>query len=249
MSQRKVKKRSGFFLHLLKLFFFLIIIAALSGTAIYFLCETKHVSIKGNSVARKKEIREAILTDPHDKNAVYAVIRNVFSKQVEIPFVKSYKVSMKDPNTLQIRVREKKLRGYVINDRGNRYVYYGPNGKVQESSERFVKGVFFVDGLTVRKAVNGQPLDVGRSNIKTMLLLQEEIEKEELPVKTVHFSEDGMITFQVRYILVNLGTRAYLAEKMRRLPYILPKLKKRKGTLHLEDWSEDNTDIVFEYTE
>ena len=40
--------------------------------------------------------------------------------------------------------------------------------------------------------------------------------------------------------------RDYLEEKIMRLPHILPYLDGQTGILHLEDWTEDNTDIVFE---
>jgi len=43
-----------------------------------------------------------------------------------------------------------------------------------------------------------------------------------------------------------LGTTTNLAQKTKRLPYILPYLDGKSGTLHLEDWTEENTDIVFE---
>ena len=115
-----------------------------------------------------------------------------------------------------------------------------------EVSERLLEDVFRVAGITAKKATPGEALPVGESNVKTILLIEDEIKREELPVDAVTFSEDGTITFMVRDILVNLGTRASLSEKLRRLPYILPKLKKQRGTLHLEEWSEENTDIVFE---
>jgi cell division protein FtsQ len=46
-------------------------------------------------------------------------------------------------------------------------------------------------------------------------------------------------------VKVRLGNRSGLEEKLRRLAYILPMLDGKKGTLHLEDFSENNTDIVF----
>ena len=40
-----------------------------------------------------------------------------------------------------------------------------------------------------------------------------------------------------------------MSEKVMRLSYILPKLEGMTGTLHLEDWNTENTDIVFEKAE
>ena len=46
-------------------------------------------------------------------------------------------------------------------------------------------------------------------------------------------------------IQILLGKQTDLEEKLMRLPKILPYLEGMTGILHLENWSRDNTDIVF----
>jgi len=43
-----------------------------------------------------------------------------------------------------------------------------------------------------------------------------------------------------------VGSADNLTDKLMRLEYILPELTGKKGTLHLENWSNENTDIIFE---
>ena len=45
---------------------------------------------------------------------------------------------------------------------------------------------------------------------------------------------------------ISLGNRSYLEEKIERVMLILPKIEGMQGTLHLENYSSQNTDIVFE---
>ena len=47
-------------------------------------------------------------------------------------------------------------------------------------------------------------------------------------------------------ITVNVGSADNLTDKIMRLQYILPQLTNQTGTLHLENWSNENTDIIFE---
>ncbi|MBQ9631694.1 MAG: FtsQ-type POTRA domain-containing protein [Lachnospiraceae bacterium] len=244
MGRRQNRQSSSFLV--LKIILACGVIIGLSAAFIINFCQTKDVKVRGNHLADANQVREAVLTDPRDVNAVYATVRNYFTRHVSIPFVKSYKVSMKNLNTVVITVKEKELCGYMMNEKGDRYVYYEKDGTVAESVERLIKGTFFVEGITVKEAKAGEPLEVDDSDIQTVLLLQQEFEREGLKVKKVNFSEEGIITFKVKKIKVNLGARSSVSEKVRRLKFILPKLKGMKGTLHLEEWSEENTDIIFE---
>ena len=47
-------------------------------------------------------------------------------------------------------------------------------------------------------------------------------------------------------ITVLIGQAQNLNEKVVRLSHIMPKLDGQKGTLHLESWTENTTDIAFE---
>ena len=246
MRREKIRRHSEFRYYLLNILLFVIILGIIIAAAIIFFCQTQTVKVKGNTICSDKEIKEYVLTEKYDENAVYATVRNFLFPREDIPFVESYKVTMKSRNTLVIHVVEKEPYGFVGAEKGDAYVYYGKDGNVLEVSERLLEDVFRVIGLTAKNAEPKKRLPVGESNVKTILTIQEEINREGLEVPSVTFSKDGTITFTTGNILVNLGTRANIAEKLRRLPYILPKLKKQSGTLHLEEWSEENTDIVFE---
>ena len=249
MKRDRIRRHSKVRYYFLNILLFLVITGIITASAIIFFCQTVTVKVKGNTILSDQEIKDYVLSDPHDDNAFYAMVRNRIKKRTGIPFIADYKVSMKSRNTLLITVTEEEPYGLVESKKKDQYIYYGNDGNVLELSDRLLEDVFRVVGLHPKKAKEGEPLPVGASNIKTILAIQDAIGRQELDVHTLVFSDDGTITFTVRNILVNLGTRASITEKLRRLPYILPKLKKEQGTLHLEEWSEENTDIVFEREE
>ena len=47
-------------------------------------------------------------------------------------------------------------------------------------------------------------------------------------------------------IEVVIGDTSSLTQKLARLEAIMPSLEGMSGTLHLEDWSEESTNIVFD---
>lgn len=249
MKRNKIKRHSEFHYYLFNIILFLIIVTIITGFIIVFFCQTTHVKVKGNTICSDKEIREYVLSDPYDENAVYATVRNHFKPEKDIPFVSSYRVSMTGRNSLLIDVTEDFPYGMLISDKKDEFVYYDRHGIALDVSSRVVEGVLRVTGLEVKKPQRGEVIPVGESNVKTILTIQDAIRRQKLKVNAIVFSKDGTITFKTRDITVNLGTRASMSEKLRRLPYILPKLKKEHGTLHLEEWSEENKDIVFEREE
>lgn len=71
------------------------------------------------------------------------------------------------------------------------------------------------------------------------------LNKYEISPQQIQFGENGSAVVLYRGLEILLGKETYLEEKLMRLPRILPYLEGKNGTLHLENWSPDNTDIVF----
>ena len=72
--------------------------------------------------------------------------------------------------------------------------------------------------------------------------------------KYVFFDDDGIVKEIAKKKLdgkieVDFGNFKYLDEKMMRFDIILKKIKGRTGKLHLENWTPETTDVVFEIKE
>lgn len=245
MKQEKIKRFSSFRFYFINYFLFVVIVVMAFIMASLFFCPLGEVKVSGTSIYSKEEVKEKLLSGKYDDNTVFAFLLSRVTPHKSMEFVQSYSYSIEDRNTLKIKIKQKDIRGYLISSKG-KYVYYDFEGNVIENTDRLVPETFYVEGLEMKKVKKGEKLPVGSSNVKTILAIQNEFDDLELDVSTLTFSKDGTITFYVGAIFVNLGTRSNLKEKLDRLPYILPQIEGQVGTLHLEEWSEENTDIVFE---
>ncbi len=62
----------------------------------------------------------------------------------------------------------------------------------------------------------------------------------------IQFGGSGEISLNYGDIQVLLGQSDNLTQKILRLSYILPELSGKKGVLHIENWTENTTNIIFD---
>ncbi|MBE5908764.1 MAG: hypothetical protein E7278_08010 [Lachnospiraceae bacterium] len=242
----RVKRVSKVRYYLLNILLGLVILITAAVLFIIFFCQVEKVTVKGSVVNNEAVIQSYILDDQYSSNAVYDVVKNRIRPKKNIPFVASYKVSMKTLNHLVITVTEKERVGVIADAANGRYIYYDASGVVTELSELYLDGLLVVNGATLEDAVIGQKLPMDTTQRRSLLAIQKQLKQVGVEVSAVNFMEDGTINLSYQNIIINLGTTTNLAQKTKRLPYILPYLDGKSGTLHLEDWTEENTDIVFE---
>lgn len=237
-----MKKLSFWFVNIL---LFIVILLVVGGGAVIYFCHVDRVECYGTEIYTSEEIAELILDDKYSTNSVYVFAKNLITPVEGVPFIREFKVRLKGPNTVVIEAVEKRFYGCIERADG-KYVYYNKKGDVYEFSDFLIGNPIMVKGLTPKKPVVGEPMNVGKSNLKTLLTLQNDLKEAKINVSRIDFTEDGTIMLTYGTIMINLGTRANISQKIRRLPYVLPYIQDRAGTLHLEEWSEENTDIVFE---
>lgn len=114
-------------------------------------------------------------------------------------------------------------------------------------SSDVIAGIPRITGLDVEEIVLYEKLPIkGKSVLKNLLSLTQSLKKYELVPESINYSKEGNYTLSYGTITVLLGQAQHLNEKVLRLSYIMPKLEGQTGTLHLESWTEDTTDISFE---
>ena len=242
------KPRGGKLFVVLTVIITLAIIIAGGVFFVLFFCNIEKVKVSGNTILVEEEIEQDLFVDEYDKNAVILILRNKFKPRKDIPFVESMDISMNSLNTISVKVKEKELSGYLMDADKNR-IYYSSEGKVQEISRLKVKGVPRVVPEGEMSAVSiGDDIPIREKSRRELLALQRDLKNNELKVSRIEISEEGNFTMHYKDIVIKMGTANSMTEKVMRLKYILPKVKKKVGILHLEDWTEGNTDIVFEST-
>ena len=243
-EERKRKKRWKVRLAVVLIILAVLAIGALVVMKVF---TVKTVKITGNVNASDETIKEWVLKDEYSWNSLYVYFKNKFVEPEDIPFVDTMEVSLKSPHVLEIKVYEKGIMGCVYMESLGQNAYFDKDGFVVEMSSEIIAGVPKISGLDVEEIVLYKKLPIkGKSVLKNLLSLTQSLKKYELVPESINYGKEGSYTLGYQGITVLLGQAQHLNEKILRLSYIMPKLEGQAGTLHLESWTEDTTDISFQ---
>lgn len=238
---KKKKRRVILYLVLILLLF-----AAAALWAAWNIFTVQNVQVEGNKYYTKKQIQEFVMSDSRAWNSLYVLLKYKFFKTENVPFVDTMEISLKDPHTVKIRVSEKAMIGSLYIPAIGQNAYFDTDGFVVETSKKLVEGVLRVEGLDCDKVVLYEKLPIkDEDTLKNLLTATRSLEKNEAVPERLIFGEDGSISLDYGTIRVLLGTPEDLTTKIRRLPYILPKILGKTGTLHAENWTENTKNIIF----
>lgn len=205
------------------------------------------VEVKGNEHYSNEQIEKFVLSDEYSWNSLYVLFKYKFFETEEIPFVDTMEISLKDPNTLEVQVYEKGILGYLYIATIDQNAYFDKDGFVVETSREVIEGIPRVEGLNCEKVVLYEKLPLkNEERLKTLLTATQALKKNEVVPGQIKFSKNGDLTLTYGGIEVLLGSSQNLTKKILRLPYILPELSGMTGILHVENWTENTTDIIFE---
>ena len=152
------------------------------------------------------------------------------------------------PHELTVEVYEKGILGYLYISSIDQNAYFDRDGFVVETSQEVMGDVPKIEGLTCDSVVLYEKLPLSNDTaLKNLLSLTQLLQKYEIPAKRIKYEEvAGTMTVYSGKITILVGTADNLAQKIMRLQYILPQLEGKKGTLHLENWTSETTDIIFD---
>ncbi len=233
----------------------LILALAAVAAGIMLLCGIETVQLAGTDKYTAEEVRGYVLNDPYaNDNTVLAWGYSQLHPRTDIPFLSSVTVRITGMNSLLFEAREKTYAGYFGMADGRMIAYFDEDGAIADVSERF-----YPQGVRLEGAVNdtatigiGDPLPLDDSDRKSVVKLISSLKEQKIDAAAIRVSENGELFVYVEETLhVSLGTRMNLDQKMARLPQILEKLRERSGPdvhgiLHMETWTPESTDIVFE---
>lgn len=242
-ERRKKRKRKRILIGLL----ITVLILALMVLIVVKVFTVKKVEVSGNRLYDQQQIEDWVLNDEYSWNSLYVFFKYRFFNTQEVPFIDTMEVTLKSPHTLHVEVYEKGLLGYVYMDSLAQNVYFDKDGFVVEISSDTIPGVPCITGLSCREAELYEKLDLQDKNaLKELLSVTRTLKKYELVPETLNYDEQRNVTLQYGPVTVNLGRIENLTEKVVRLQKIMPSLEGMQGVLHLEDWTENTTDITFD---
>ena len=222
----------------------------------------KKVVVEGNELYDQKTIEDAVLNDKYSWNSLYVYLKYKVKDTKKIPFIDTMSISLDSPHTLHISVYEKGMLGYIYIPGIDENAYFDKDGFVVETSSDTVPGVPRIDGISCDKVVLYEKLPIKKSTLREILEVTQSLKRQELvpdsiddEIGRVKLAAMGLeidrLTPEVHYGNINvlIGDTTKLTRKIERLKAIMPSLDGLSGTLHLENWTEETTNIVFDKTQ
>ena len=218
----------------------------------------EQVEIEGNELYDHTLIEQTVLNDEYSWNSLYVLLKYTFVDTEKLPFIDTMEISLKNPKTLKIKLYEKGMMGYLYIPSIGENAYFDKDGFVVETSMRIIEGVPLIEGLSCNEVVLYEKLPIEDTFLKKILMLTQNLKRDDLIPENVEWEKENLIPDKITYdenqtailtyqgIDVELGSINYLTEKIKRIGAILPTLDGRNGTLHLERWSQENQQILFE---
>ncbi|MGN0338409.1 MAG: cell division protein FtsQ/DivIB [Lachnospiraceae bacterium] len=241
------KKRKRNILILLALLVLLAGICVLLVTQVF---TVKKVNVVGNELYTDEQIEEIVLCDEYSWSTLYVYLKYRFFYTQKLPFVDTMEVGLQPakPHELTVEVYEKGILGYLYISSIDQNAYFDKDGFVVETSQEVIEDVPKIEGLTCDSVVLYEKLPLANDTaLKNLLSLTQLLQKYEIPAKRIKYEEaSGSMTVYSGKITILVGNADNLAQKIMRLQYILPQLEGKKGTLHLENWTSETTDIIFD---
>ena len=201
------------------------------------------VEVTGNFYYTEAEIEKLVMGET--RNSLYLVFLYDYLDGKEIPFVDSVEVSMVSPSHVKIRVYEKTMIGYVEYMGSN--LYFDKDGTVVESSTAVLEGVPCIKGLKFDTLTLYQPLNVANAEVFEVLLsMTQMMKKYELAPDAITLKNDSTeVVLTFKNVRINLGAGDNMDEKASRIKTLLPDLEDKSGTLHMEEYTNESTNISF----
>lgn len=227
----------------------LILVVAASALIIVKVFVVKNVKVEGNVLYDEALIKSTVLNDDYSWNSLYVLLKYTFTDTEQLPFIDAMEIQMEDPETLKIKVYEKGMMGYLYIPAIGENAYFDKDGIVVETSTRIIENIPRMEGLQCSEVVLYEKLPIEDKLLKQLLTLTQTLKRDGLEPDAIRYGTEYEPVLIYDSVSVTLGSVELLTQKVERMKKILPELEGMAGTLHLENWTEESTNIVFQKAE
>ena len=246
-EERRRKKRRKIGLYILLI---LILLIAAGVFIVMNVFTVENVVVEGNELYSSTQIENMVLNDEYSWNSLYVDLKYRFVDIGEVPFVDTMEVSLDNPHTVHIKVYEKGMLGYLYINSSGQNAYFDKDGFVVETSTEVIDGVPKITGISCEEVVLYEKLQLENSDIlRDLLNLTQTLKKYNLLPDEIQYDSNMEPVLYYGTIQVKIGSEDNLSQKVVRLSIILPQLDGLSGTLHLETWTPETTDIIWDRAE
>ena len=246
-EERRRKKRRKIGLYILLI---LILLIAAGVFIVMNVFTVENVVVEGNELYSSTQIETMVLNDEYSWNSLYVDLKYRFVDIGEVPFVDTMEVSLDNPHTVHIKVYEKGMLGYLYINSIGQNAYFDKDGFVVETSTEVIDGVPKITGISCEEVVLYEKLQLENSDIlRDLLNLTQTLKKYNLLPDEIQYDSNMEPVLYYGTIQVKIGSEDNLSQKVVRLSIILPQLDGLSGILHLETWTPETTDIIWDRAE
>ena len=246
-EERRRKKRRKIGLYILLI---LILLIAAGVFIVMNVFTVENVVVEGNELYSSTQIETMVLNDEYSWNSLYVDLKYRFVDIGEVPFVDTMEFSLDNPHTIHIKVYEKGMLGYLYINSIGQNAYFDKDGFVVETSTEVIDGVPKITGISCEEVVLYEKLQLENSDIlRDLLNLTQTLKKYNLLPDEIQYDSNMEPVLYYGTIQVKIGSEDNLSQKVVRLSIILPQLDGLSGTLHLETWTPETTDIIWDRAE
>ena len=240
--KKKKRRRAGFYL-----FLFFVLLVGAGAFVVTQVFTVEQVVVEGNELYDSSQIESMILDDDYSWNSLYVYLKYRFKDIGEVPFVDTMEVSLDNPHTVHVKVYEKGMLGYLYISSIGQNAYFDKDGFVVETSKETIAGVPKIMGISYDEVVLYEKLPLENDSVLRKLLnLTQTLKKYDLLPDEIQYDSHMEPVLYYDGIEVQMGSEDNLSQKVVRMSYILPQLSGLYGTLHLETWTPENTDIIWD---
>ena len=202
------------------------------------------VYVDGNTRYSNEEISERVMEGFLGDNSLVMSVKYRFRDMPEFPFIERMDLNVLDHETIQIKVYEKALAGY-INHLGS-YIYFDRNGTVVETSTQRISDIPEVTGLQFDYIILYEKLPTKSEAIFSRILNTTQLlRKYELHADKIYFDSKENMSIFFGGVRADLGQDEYSDEKLSNLSKILPALEGKKGVLEMESFTPETNNVTF----
>ncbi len=243
--QKKKHRKAGMIV-----FSTIVLLAAVGALVVAKVFTVQDVVVEGNELYSDEQIEGLVLNDEYSWNSLYVVLKYRIVDIGEVPFVDEVEISLDNPHTVRISVYEKGILGCFYIDSLGQYAYFDRDGFVVEVSPEVIPDVPKVTGVGCNEVVLYEKLPLDEPKVLGNLLqLTQTLKKYELMPQEIHYDEALEPELSYYGTTVVVGSDAYLTQKVVRLSAILSQLAGLYGTLHMETWTPETTNIIYDREE
>ena len=115
-----------------------IILVCIAMITFLLLFQVRKIEVSGNQYLSRQEIADWVQDDNWSSNSLYVMIRNHLMNHELLPAMEEANVTMKNPWTVKVTTKEKRVAGYIVS--GDECIYFDKDGIVLAKTKELWDG-------------------------------------------------------------------------------------------------------------